>query len=167
MNVYDISVPVFLNGFKNLMKWLDKAEVFSDNSDSDLISARLAPDMFNLVGQVQVASDMAKFCGARLGGVDAPVCPDTEVTFSDLRGRITKTVRFLETLDAEQFEATADSRITIVLKQGTLTFSPLGYLTQFVLPNFYFHLTTAYNILRHNGVPLGKMDYLGISNAPD
>jgi hypothetical protein len=162
MNTYDISVPVFLSGFRNLLRWLDKAELFSSASATNLISARLAPDMFNLIGQVQVASDMAKFCGARLSGVEAPAFSDDEETMSELRSRIHKTIKFLESLKVEQFEGNAGGTVVVVLKQGVLTFSPLAYLTQFALPNFYFHMTTAYNILRHHGVPLGKMDYLGI-----
>jgi len=164
MNIYDLSVPLFLKGFNNMLKWLDKAEVFaaSDADISGLISARLAPDMFTLAGQIQVASDMAKSCAARLSGAGAPRFEDNEETLSDLRLRITKTIDFLNSLTAEQFEANANAEITIVLKQGVLKFSTLEFLTQFALPNFYFHLTTAYDILRHKGVPLGKMDYLGV-----
>lgn len=164
MNNYDLSVPLFLKGFKNMLKWLDKAEVFaaSDADISGLISARLAPDMFTLAGQIQVASDMAKSCAARLSGVGAPRFEDDEETLSDLRLRITKTIDFLDSLTAEQFEENANAEITIVLKQGVLKFKTLEFLTQFALPNFYFHLTTAYDILRHKGVPLGKMDYLGV-----
>lgn len=164
MNNYDISVPVFFKGFKNLLNWLEKAEVFagSESAMASIISARLAPDMFNLAGQIQVASDMAKSCGARLSGVEAPRFADDEVTIADLRNRIAKTVVFLEGLTSEQFEKNADAEIVINLKQGVLKFSTQDYLLQFLLPNFYFHLTTAYDILRHIGVPLGKMDYLGV-----
>jgi hypothetical protein len=164
MNNYDISVPVFFKGFKNLLKWLDKAELFagSENAVASILAARLAPDMFNFAGQIQVASDMAKSCGARLSGVEAPRFADDEVTIADLRNRIAKTVIFLEGLTSEQFEKNAGSEIVVTLKQGVLKFSTQDYLLQFALPNFYFHLTTAYDILRHIGVPLGKMDYLGV-----
>ncbi|MFK3971803.1 DUF1993 family protein [Pseudomonas sp. NPDC087358] len=169
MNNYDVSVPVFLKGFKNLTKWLDKAQEFAASNPDvpNLVEASLAPDMFNLAGQIQVASDMAKSCAARLSGAGAPRFEDDEVTFSDLRLRITKTVEFLNSLTAEQFEANANAEITVVLKQGVLRFSTLEFLTQFALPNFYFHLTTAYDILRHKGVPLGKMDYLGVLDTQD
>jgi uncharacterized protein len=164
MNNYDISVPVFFKGFKNLLKWLDKAEVFagSERRMASLILGSLAPDMFNLAGQIQVASDMAKSCGARLSGVEAPRFADDEVTLADLRNRIAKTVAFLEGLTPQQFEDNAGAEIVVSLKQGVLKFSTQEFLLQFALPNFFFHLTTAYDILRHNGVPLGKMDYLGV-----
>jgi hypothetical protein len=163
MNNYDISVPVFLRGFSNLLRWLDKAQVFagSDERMAELVSARLAPDMFTLRGQIQVATDMAKGCAARLSGVAAPVFNDDEVSIDDLRKRIAATVSFLEGLHAEPFQASAGAPVSLVIPYGTLIFSPQDYILQFSLPNFFFHLSTSYDILRHKGVPLGKMDYLG------
>jgi len=164
MNNYDISVPAFLRGFKLVLTWLDKAEAFagSPSAANDLVSARLAPDMLNFAGQIQRASDAAKGCGARLTGVAAPSFADEETTFAELRERIAKTVAFLGTLTPQQFEAHAGAEVVLKLPQGSLTFTTQEYLLQFALPNFYFHLTTAYDLLRHNGVPLGKMDYLGV-----
>lgn len=163
MNNYDISVPVFLRGFKNLLRWLDKAEAFAGSATAiaDIVATRLAPDMFSLKGQIQVATEMAKGCGARLGGAEAPVFDNDELTLDDLRGRIATTVAFLEGLVPEAFEKTASTEVAITVPYGVLRFSAQNYVLQFSLPNFFFHLTTAYDILRHKGVPLGKMDYVG------
>jgi uncharacterized protein len=163
MNNYDISVPVFVRGLKNLSKWLDKAEKFtgSETAMAQVVATRLAPDMFSLRGQVQVATEMAKGCGARLGGVEAPVFANDELTVDDLRNRIAKTIAFLEGLAPDAFEQSPKGEISITLPYGVLRFSPQTYVLQFSLPNFFFHITTAYNILRHKGIPLGKMDYLG------
>jgi hypothetical protein len=163
MNLYDISVPVFLRGFSNLLQWLDKAQVFAGSEERmvELVAARLAPDMFPLRGQIQVATDMAKGCASRLSGVAAPVFNDDEVSVHDLRVRIATTISFLEGMDARRFEASKRAPVSLVIPYGTLTFSPEDYILQFSLPNFFFHLSTAYDILRHKGVPLGKMDYLG------
>lgn len=163
MNNYDISVPVFLRGFNNLLAWLDKAEKFagSESAMADVVATRLAPDMFSLRGQIQVATEMAKGCGARLGGVEAPVFTNDEVSVNDLRDRIAKTIAFLEALAPEHFEKSAGGEVAITLPYGVQIFSSRNYILQFSLPNFFFHITTAYDILRHSGVPLGKMDYLG------
>lgn len=163
MNNYDISVPVFLRGFRNLLQWLDKAQIFAgtDEGMAELVMARLAPDMFSLRGQIQVATDMAKGCAARLSGISAPVFDDEEVTIGDLRKRIATTVEFLEGLSEDQFLASADAEVSLVIPYGTLHFSSQDYILQFSLPNFFFHISTAYDILRHKGVSLGKMDYLG------
>lgn len=164
MNNYDIAVPVFIKGFNNLLKWLAKAEAFagSDEAMNVMLASGLAPDMFSLKGQIQIASDMAKGCGARLGGIEAPRFDDNEQNLTDLRIRIAKTVIFLEGLLPEKFIDSAATDVNIKTMYGALDFTSRDYLLQFSLPNFFFHITTAYNIMRHNGVPLGKMDYLGV-----
>ncbi len=126
-----------------------------------LTSARLAPDMIPLSGQIQIASDTAKGAAARLAGVDVPSWADTEKTIPELKERIAKTIAFIEGLKPEQFEG-AESKV-IELKAGpnTLSFEALDYLFGFVIPNIYFHATTTYAILRHNGVEIGKRDFLG------
>lgn len=163
MNNYDISVPVFIRGFSNLLQWLDKAQLFAGSKErmADLVASRLASDMFTLRGQIQVATDMAKGCASRLSGVSAPVFNDDEITVEDLRNRIAITMSYLEGLNADLFEVSASSQVSLVIPYGTLTFPSHEYILQFSLPNFFFHISTAYDILRHKGVPLGKMDYLG------
>jgi len=124
------------------------------------VGARLAPDMLTLAGQIQRASDSAKGAAARLAGIENPSFADDETTFADLQERIVKTRRFLEGVSAEQIDGSAARSIELNL--GTkVTFRGDDYLLNFALPNFYFHVTTAYDILRHSGVPVGKMDYLG------
>jgi hypothetical protein len=125
------------------------------------MTARLAPDMFALPRQVQIASDAAKGCVARLAGVEIPKFEDTEASIDELRQRIRKTIDFMKSVPAENFEG-ADSRpVEIALRSGTLNFTGEDYLRFFAMPNFFFHVTTTYALLRHNGVDLGKMDYLG------
>jgi hypothetical protein len=117
--------------------------------------------MFPLARQVQIATDMAKGCGARLAGQEPPRYEDTEATLSELSGRIHKTIAYLESLKAEAIEGSEARVITLKLRDASVTFQGTSYLLNFVLPNFYFHVTAAYAILRHNGVELGKQDYLG------
>jgi hypothetical protein len=157
LSMYQASVPPLLRGLTILSAVLKKGEAQA----AALVDARLAPDMLTLVGQVQRASDTSKGCGARLAGIEPPSMADTEKTFADLQARIARTADFLKTLKPEQIDGTEDK--PIVLKAGERTFNLAGraYLFNFALPNFYFHLTTAYAILRNNGVPLGKTDYLG------
>jgi len=164
LSYFQLSVPVFLRGFDNLSKWLDKAVAHADANGipiDELLQARLAPDMYPLTRQIQVASDAAKLCAARLAGVEAPSFPDTETTLEQLRERIAKTQAFLRSLTPEQYEANAGNTVTLKMPSQSVTFSQQDYLLNFAQPNFYFHLTTAYDILRHKGVSLGKMDYLG------
>ncbi|MNT73218.1 hypothetical protein D3C72_2118940 [compost metagenome] len=117
--------------------------------------------MFPFIRQVQIVTDTAKGCGARLAGVEVPSYPDTETGFDELQQRIARTVLFLQGLQAAQFDGSEARDIVMKFPKQTLNFTGQDYLQYFVLPNFYFHLTTAYDILRHNGVPLGKGDYLG------
>jgi hypothetical protein len=159
ISMYRASIPVFIRAFGNLSAILKKGEAAAGSAA--LVEARLAPDMLTLAGQVQRASDAAKFAAARLAGIEAPSFADTEKTFAELQARIKKTVDFLESVKAAEIDASEQR--TIELKAGgrQLKFSGVDYLFGFALPNFFFHVTTAYDILRHKGVALGKTDYLG------
>jgi uncharacterized protein len=159
------SVPVFEIGLNALSTVLDKAEAYAAARKVDpsvLLNSRLYPDMFALVHQVQVAADQAKNGTARLAGVEAPRYEDTETTIAQLKARLAKTVAYLKTLDPQQIDGAIDREITFPLgptNKGHM--KGADYLNHFVLPNFYFHLTTAYAILRHCGVEIGKRDFMG------
>lgn len=166
ISMYQASIPVFQRALANLSAILDKAVAFAEAKKIDpsvLINARLAPDMFPLGRQVQIASDVVKGAAARLAGFDVPSFPDTEVTFPELQVRITKTLDYLASVHATKIDGTEDKTIVLTMKSGDLTFSGQSYLLSFVLPNLFFHVTAAYAILRHNGVDIGKRDYLGNS----
>jgi len=163
--MYATSVPVFSRMLKNLSAILDKGAKFAESRGIDasvLLQSRLYPDMFPLVRQVQVASDTAKGAAARLGGRDVPKFEDNETSFADLQSRIAKTVAFIESVDHDAVDASAGRPISIPRGQRTVETEGLVYLTQGATPNFYFHVTMAYAILRHNGVELGKGDFLGL-----
>ena len=164
LSMYAVSVPVLVRGLTNLSAILDKAVASAEARKFDpavFISARLAPDMNPFSAQIQTASDSAKGAGARLTGTEAPSFPDTETTFPELQARIKNTIDYLQSLKPEQFEG-ADTRDVIMkFPNGEMKFSGQDFLFSFALPNFFFHVTTAHAILRHNGVPIGKMDYLG------
>jgi hypothetical protein len=159
------SLPVFEITLNALSAILDKAEAFATAKKVDpaiLLRTRLAPDMFDLTRQVQVATDQARRGAARLAGVEAPSAPDTETTIAQLKERIAKTVAFVKGLDRKAVDASAEREIIFPLgpeKKGHMKGD--DYLNNFVLPNFYFHCTTAYNILRHCGVEIGKQDFVG------
>ncbi|MDF3936182.1 DUF1993 domain-containing protein [Pseudomonas citronellolis] len=164
LSIYQISVPVFIRMLGNLSAILAKADAHAQAKSIDpavLLGARLAPDMFPLSRQVQIASDAAKGCGARLAGIEIPSFADDEKSFADLQARITKTIDFLKGLKPEQFEGAETREITIKTPSRELHFKGLDFLLGFANANFYFHVTTTYAILRHNGVELGKMDFLG------
>ncbi len=129
--------------------------------ESVLVNARLAPDMFALARQVQIATDMAKGGAARLAGVEIPAYADDEATIEALKGRITKTIAFLDSLTPSQIDGTEDKEITLKMRAGEVKFTGQNYLIGFVIPNLTFHCATAYNLLRHNGVEIGKRDFLG------
>ena len=156
--MYEVSVPVFVRAFGNLSAVLRKG---AEHGGDALVEARLAPDMYTLAGQVQRASDTAKGCAARLGGIDNPSFPDSEKTFADLQGRIGKTVNFLQGVKPGQIDGTEHKPIEFKAGTTTLRFAGTGYLLTFALPNFFFHVTTAYDILRHNGIAIGKLDFSG------
>lgn len=163
-SIYDASVPVLARGLANLSGILDKA-VAQANAEgrplAELIEARLAPDMRPFPFQIQSASDTAKGCAARLAGVAPPAMADTETTFAELQQRIAGTIAFLETIRPEQLAGAEDRTIVMKFPSGDHTFTGRSYLTGFALPNFYFHVTTAYALLRHKGIAIGKLDYLG------
>lgn len=164
LSMYKASVPVFIRGLGALSAILDKAAAHAEAKKIDpavFINARLAPDMFPLARQVQAASDAAKACVARLAGIAVPSYADTETTFPELQARIAKTVAFLQSADAEQIDGSEERTFTLKLRSSEATFRGQPYLLTIALPNFFFHVTTAYDILRHNGLEIGKLDYLG------
>ncbi|MFM0716939.1 DUF1993 domain-containing protein [Paraburkholderia strydomiana] len=164
ISMYQASLPVLIRGLTNLQGILGKAEVHAAEKQiepSVFTNARLAPDMLPLVRQVYIASDTAKGCAARLAGVEAPKYEDVEQTFDELQARLQKTIDYLKEFTAAQIDGSEERPITLKMRTGPIEFTGLSYLLGFVLPNFYFHVTTAYDILRHNGVELGKLDYLG------
>lgn len=164
ISMYQASVPVFERMLVNLRGILEKGAAHAQARKFDpavLVQARLYPDMFPLSRQVQIASDNAKGCAARLAGVEIPKYEDTESSFPELTARIDKTLAFLKTLKPGQIDGSEERPVTLQLRTGALEFKGQAYLLNFALPNFLFHVTTAYAILRHNGVELGKPDFLG------
>jgi hypothetical protein len=162
--MYHAGVPVFVRGLTNLSAILRKAEEHAAARKIDpavLIHARLAPDMFPLSRQVQSATDSAKGCAARLAGAEVPRYEDTETTFPELQARLAKTVAYLQGLSPELIVGSEERTIVLKLRGKEVTFTGQVYLLTYALPNFFFHAVTAYDILRHNGVEIGKADYLG------
>jgi hypothetical protein len=162
--IYDASIPPLVTMLENLGHVLKVGEAHARESGKDAkdyLEARLAPDMYNLIKQVQVATDMAKGCGARLAGADIPKYEDTEASFAALQDRLAKTVTFLKNLDRGAFSGAEDKAVTLKFPNTEFHFNGRDYLTNFAMPNVYFHITTAYAILRHLGVPLGKPDFMG------
>jgi len=164
MNLYDISVPVFVKMLGNLVLILEKGQVWAKEegkTEEEILQSKLAPDMFPFVRQVQITSDAAKGIAARLAGEEAPKMEDNESTFGELIARVQKTVVYLESLDRTKFEGALDRQIPFPYVPNTYM---LGHeaLLQSSLPNFFFHVTTTYNILRNQGMPLGKSDYVGV-----
>ena len=163
ISMYRASVPVFQKLLGNLEYLLDKAVADAKArkyDESVLLQARLAPDMFSLTRQVLIAADYAKGTPARLAGVDVPRFEDAENTFDELRGRLKKTQDYIVQFKASQIDGSEDRPITFKAGPRELNFKGIDYLVGFAMPNFYFHYTTVYAILRHNGVPLGKPDYV-------
>jgi len=164
ISMYSASVPMMnalLGGLSNV---LDKGAEFAKAKGFDpavLLADRLAPDMFPLTRQVHIASDMAKGGIARLAGVDIPAYADDETTFEQLQARVAKTLAFIASVPQAQIDGTEDKEIVLKMRAGDMTFTGQRYLIGFVIPNMTFHCATAYNILRHNGVEIGKRDYLG------
>jgi len=164
ISMYRASVPVLARALRNLAAVLRKGEAHASARNVDptvLLGYRLAPDMFALTRQVQIATDTAKGCVARLAGVDVPVYEDNETTFAQLLDRLERTVAFIEGFQPAQIDGSEGKSVTLKMRTGEMTFQGLPYLLEFVLPNVYFHGTTAYAILRHCGVELGKKDFLG------
>lgn len=164
ISMYTASAPVFLRMLGNLDRLLEKAEAYAKERGFDpnvLVNQRLAPDMLPLASQIQLASDSAKGAMARLSGASPPSMPDTETTIAELRARIAATIDYVKSVLQSAVDGSEDRDVVLKTPNGDIPFKGLGYLTGFALPNFLFHVTTAYAILRHNGVPLGKMDFLG------
>lgn len=164
ISIYDMSIPSFQRALACLSAILDKGAAHAAAKKFDsavLLQTRLAPDMLPLVAQVQIACDMAKGAAARLAGIEVPKHEDNEASLEDLKGRIKKTLDFVGTVTAAQIEGAEARAIVIETRTNTLKFTGLTYLSHFVLPNLYFHVGMTYALLRHNGVELGKRDYLG------
>jgi uncharacterized protein len=164
LTMYQASVPVFLQGLKNLSGILGKAAAQAAERKIEpmvLLNDRLAPDMFPLTRQVQIASDHAKGAVARLAGVEVPRFEDVETFFDELQQRLSRVAEFVKSFDAAQIDGSEEREITLPIGGRAMTFSGQTYLLHFALPNFFFHQTTAYAILRHNGIAIGKRDFIG------
>lgn len=164
LSMYDASIPVLLRGLENLSAVLEKGEAHAKAKGFDstvLVQSRLAPDMHPLSRQIQIATDMSKGCAARLAGIEIPSYEDNEQTMGDLQARIRKTLDFLRSVTPEQLEGSEARQLAFKTRTREWAFNGQAYLLDFVIPNVFFHLTIAYAILRHNGVELGKMDFLG------
>jgi hypothetical protein len=164
VSMYDFSIPTMTRGLTNLSAILDKAAAHAAAKKFDsvvLAQARLFPDMYALARQVQIACDTAKGAAARLAEIEVPKHEDTETTFAELKARIAKTVDFLKSVTAAQLKDAESRAIEIKFPNGSWKFTGIGYLTDFVLPNFYFHAGMVYALLRKNGVEIGKGDFLG------
>jgi uncharacterized protein len=165
ISMYSASVPVFQRMLGNLSHFLDKAQAYADSKKFDtavLVNSRLAPDMLNFATQIRIACDASKLAISRIAGIEAPKFEDKETTFDELKARIQKTLDYLATVKPEQLNGTEAKDITFpVGREGqTRTLSGEDYLKHWATPNMYFHVTTAYALLRHNGVDLGKTDFL-------
>ncbi|HWX34423.1 MAG TPA: DUF1993 domain-containing protein [Steroidobacteraceae bacterium] len=164
ISMYDFSIPVLIRGLTNLSAVLDKGAAHAAAKKFDpvvLAQSRLFPDMHPLVRQVQIACDTAKGAAGRLAGIEVPKHEDNEVTFADLKARIAKTLDFVKSVTAAQLKDAESRAIEIKFPNGSWKFTGISYLNDFVLPNFYFHSSIAYALLRKAGVEVGKMDYLG------
>jgi uncharacterized protein len=164
LSMYQASVPAFLQMLNSLAAVLDKAAAHATDRKIDpavLLAYRLAPDMFPLIRQIRIAADFPKSCCARLARVEIPSYADNETTFAELKERIARIVQFVQTFRPEAIDGSEEREIVLTVGGQPMTFMGQQYLVNFVLPNFYFHVTTAYGILRHCGVPLGKRDFLG------
>ncbi len=164
LTMYQASAPVFAQFLESLSAILAKAAAHAEVrkiEPSVLLNARLSPDMFALSRQVQIVTDQAKGAMARLAGAEVPNYPDTETSFAELEARLAKTAAFVASFTPDQIDGSEDRQIVLKLGGNSMTFTGLVYLNHFVLPNFYFHAATAYDILRHCGVEIGKRDFIG------
>lgn len=164
LSLYDITVPAFIRGFNNLSRNLAKGRAHADANGmkhEDLLGARLIGDMHPLTAQVQRASDTAKFVPGRVADIKPPAMEDKEASFDDLEARIRATVDFLKSVPASAFDGRESAEVVLKFGGNPVHFTARDYVLGFAIPNFYFHVTTAYDIMRHKGVPLGKSDFIG------
>jgi uncharacterized protein len=164
ISMYQASVPVIIRSLTNLAAILEKAATHAEAKKIDqsvLLNSRLFPDMLPLIKQIHIATDITRRGVARLAEVEPPAFEDNETTFAELIDRIHQNITYLTTLTPAQIDGSEEKAITLTVGKQTMTFQGLPYLTGFILPNLYFHTTTTYNILRHNGLELGKIDFLG------
>jgi len=161
LSMSQASIPLFIRALRNLSEILKKGETHPDAAS--FAEARLYPDMLTLAGQIQRASDAAKACAARLSGSDAPSFPDVEKTFPELQARIQKTIDYLKSVPSSSIDGSEERAVSFKAGKSEYNFTGLQYLQGFAIPNFFFHVTVAYAILRHKGVEIGKMDFLGRS----
>ena len=162
--LYDILVPQLLRALNNLSAILDKAEAYAREQEittEDLLGSRLVADMDPLTSQIQRASDSAKGSLVRLGGIENVVMPDEETTLFELQQRIAATIDFIKSVPREKIDGKEQAEVVLTFPNGEFRFTGIQFVTAFVLPNFYFHVTTAYALLRMRGVPIGKLDFLG------
>ena len=166
-SIYDASAPLFMRTLTNMQAWLDKA-IAQSGDEATLMGAKLADDMRPFPFQFQAASDSAKNAVARLTGGEAPSMPDTEASFEELKERCRKTIRYIGSIDSAAYDGAAEREVELKFPNGMgYRFTGADYLTGFVLPNFFFHVTTAYALLRANGVPVGKPDFLAHLGPPN
>ena len=165
LSMHAACAPVFVRTLGNMLNWLDKAQAYAESRKFDtanFLGMRLAPDMLPFTRQIQITTDGVKGCMARLAGQDVPKWDDTEASFDDLRARIRKTIDYVQSFSAAQIDGSEGKEILLPTRQAEpMRFTGESYLKHFVLPNFFFHATTTYALLRHGGVDLGKRDYLG------
>jgi hypothetical protein len=165
LSMHATSAPIFVRTLGNMLNWLDKAQAYAESRKFDtanFLGLRLAPDMLPLTRQIQITTDGVKGCMARLAGQEVPKWEDNEASFDDLRARIRKTIDYVQSFSAAQIDGSEDKEILLPTRQAEpMRFTGESYLKHFVLPNFFFHATTTYALLRHGGVDLGKRDYLG------
>jgi len=168
LSLYDVSIPVFITALGNLSHNLRKGEAYAAEhgiAEEELTTARLYPDMLPLTGQIQRASDTSRFVAVRVGQTEPRPMADNEVSLADLQARIAATIDYLSAVAPESMDGRENATVSFKAGPRTLDFTGTSYILGFALPNFYFHVTTAYAILRHKGVPLGKMDFLAGGNA--
>jgi uncharacterized protein len=165
LSMHAACAPVFVRTLGNMLNWLDKAQTYAESRKFDtanFLGLRLAPDMLPFTRQIQITTDGVKGCMARLAGQEVPKWEDNEASFDDLRARIRKTIDYVQSFSAAQIDGSEDKEILLPTRQAEpMRYTGESYLKHFVLPNFFFHATTTYALLRHGGVDLGKRDYLG------
>jgi hypothetical protein len=164
--LYDVSIPLYINGLQNLLAIIDKSRAHAGEAIEGWLEARLIADMHPLARQIQMVSDAAKGGAARLAGQEPPSMPDTETTLDELRARLEKTLAFVESIRPDQVNGREGETVELKFPNGSMSFTAKDFLLNFSLPNFYFHLVMAYGLLRKEGAPIGKMDFLAGARQP-